>query len=138
MSKIINNLDTSKATQQGAIPTKMIKDNKNLFSYFISTSFNNAVNKGVFPKELKQADIKPIYKKESRNEKENYRPVSILPNLSKIFERCMYDQLKDHFNRLLSKYQCGFRKRFSTQHCLLAMIEKLGKRLDSGGLQLLF
>ena len=75
------------------------------------------MNKGVFPNELKQADIKPIYKKESRNEKENYRPVSILPNLSKIFERFMYDQLKDHFDKLLSKYQCGFRKGFSTQHC---------------------
>ena len=133
MSKIINNLDTSKATQQGDIPTKIIKDNKDLFSYFISASFNNAVNKGVFPNELKQADIKPIYKKESRNEKENYRPISILPNLSKIFERCMYDQLKDHFDKLLSKYQCGFRKGFSTQHCLLAMIEKLRKSLDSGG-----
>ena len=52
----INNLDTSKATQQGDIPTKIIKDNKDLFSYFISASFNNAVNKGVFPNELKQAD----------------------------------------------------------------------------------
>ena len=133
ISKIINNLDTSKATQQGDIPTKIIKDNKDLFSYFISASFNNAVNKGVFPNELKQADIKPIYKKESRNEKENYRPISILPNLSKIFERCMYDQLKDHFDKLLSKYQCGFRKGFSTQHCLLPMMEKLRKSLDSGG-----
>ena len=108
---VINNLDTSKVTQQCDIPTKIIKDNKDLFSYFISASFNNAVNKGVFPNELKQADIKPIYKKESRNEKENYRPISILPNLSKIFERCMYDQLKDHFEKLLSKYHCGFRKR---------------------------
>ena len=45
----------------------------------------------------------------------------------------MYDQLKDHFDKLLSKYQCGFRKGFSTQHCLLAMIEKLRKSLDSGG-----
>ena len=97
IKKIINNLDTSKATRQGDIPTKIIKDNKDLFSYFISASFNNAVN----PNELKQADIKPIYKKESINEKENYRPVSILPNLSKIFERCMYDQLKDHFDKLL-------------------------------------
>ena len=105
ISKIINDLDTSKATQQGDIPTKIIKDNKDLFSYFISASFNNAVNKGVFPNELKQADIKPIYKKESRNEKENYRPVSILPNLSKIFERCINDQLKDHFDKLLSKCQ---------------------------------
>ena len=91
------------------------------------------MNKGVFPNELKQADIKPIYKKESRNEKENYRPISILPNLSKIFERCMYDQLKDHFDKLLSKYQCGFRKGFNTQHRLLAMIEKLRKSLDIRG-----
>ena len=111
MSKIINNLDTSKATQQGDIPTKIIKYNKDLSSYFISASFNNAVNKGVFPDKLKQADIKPIYKTVSRNKKENCRSVSILPNLSKIFERCMYDQLKDHFEKLLSKYHCGFRKR---------------------------
>ena len=71
ISKIINNLDTSKATQQGDIPTKIIKDIKDLFSYFISASFNNTVNKGVFPDELKHVDVKPIYKKESRNEKEN-------------------------------------------------------------------
>ena len=141
ISKIINKVDTSKDTQQGDIPTKIVK-NKDIFSYFISANFNNAVNKGVFPDELKHADIKPIYKRESRNEKENYRPVSILPNLSKIFERCMYDQLEDYFDKLLSKYQYGFRKGFSTQHCLLAMIEKLRKSIDSGGgrggLQLLF
>ena len=88
-----------------------MKHNKELFSYFISASFNNAVIKGVFPDKLKQADIKPIYKTVSRNKKENCRSVSILPNLSKIFERCMYDQLKDHFDKLLSKYHCGFRKR---------------------------
>ena len=65
---------------------------KRSFLYFISASFNNAVNKGVFADKLKQADIKPIYKKGSRNEKENYRPVSILPNLPKIFERWMYER----------------------------------------------
>ena len=92
ISKIINNLDTSKGTQLGNVPTNIMKDNKDLFSYFISASSNNAVSKGVFPDELKHADIRPIYKKDSRNEKENYNPVSILPNLSKIFERCMCDQ----------------------------------------------
>ena len=64
ISKFINNLDTSKATQPGDVPTKIIKDNKDLSSYFISASFNNAVNKGVFLGKLKHADIKPIYKKE--------------------------------------------------------------------------
>ena len=87
------------------------------------------MNKG----QLKQAGVKPICKTESRNSKENYRPVSVLPNLSKIFECCMYDQLKDHFDKLLPKYQCGFRKGFSAQHFLLAMIEKLQKSLDSWG-----
>ena len=89
------------------------------------------MNKGIFQDELKQADIEAIYKKESRNEKENYRTVSILSCLSKLFACCMYDELKDHFDKLLSKYQCGFRKGFSTQHCLLAMIEKLRKSLDT-------
>ena len=68
------------------------------------------MNKGVFPDELKHADIKPIYKKVSKNEKENYRPVSILPKLSKILERCTYDQLKDYFDKILPKYQCGLEK----------------------------
>ena len=91
------------------------------------------MNKGVSSDGLKHADIKPIYKKESRNEKEKYRPVTILPNLSKILRRCMYDQLKDFFGKILSKYQCGFRKGFSTKHYLLAMIEQPRKSLDSGG-----
>ena len=124
-------------TEQGDIPAKVIKDDKDLFPYFVFASFKNAVNKGVFPDGLYHADIKPIYKKESRNEKENYRPVSILPNLSKILERCMSYQLKDYF-------ECQFRVGFSTQHCLLAVIEKLRKSLDNGrcegegGLLLLF
>ena len=57
----------------------------------------------------------------------------ILPNLSKIVEHCMYDQLKDYFDKVLLKYQCWFKKWFSTQHCLLTMIEILRKSLDSGG-----
>ena len=73
------------------------------------------MNKSVFPDELNKADIKSIYKNESRNEKENYTLASILPNSLKIFERSMYDQLKDHFDKLLSKYQCEFRKEFSIQ-----------------------
>ena len=68
------------------------------------------MNKGVIPDELKQADIKPIYKKKSRNEKENYRPVSILPNLSKIFERCIYDQLKSYLYKLLSNISADLEK----------------------------
>ena len=76
----------------------------------------------------------PIFKKKDRNNVENYRPVSILPNFLKIYERCLYDQMYKYFNHKLSKWQCGFRKGFSTQHCLLVMTEKWRKFLDNGGI----
>ena len=112
----------------------MIKDNKGIFDIL----FLQALTMDVFPEKMKHADIKPFYKKESRNKKENYRRVNFLRNLSKIFECCMYDQLNDYFDKMLSKYQRGFGKGFSIQQYWLAMIEKLRKSLESGkGLQLL-
>ena len=62
----------------------MIKDNKT--SFYISFVLCKVVSKCVFLDELKHADVKPIYKKESRNEKESYRPARILPNLSKVLK----------------------------------------------------
>ena len=96
LTEIINeikNLDESKATQSNDIQTKVIEENCDIFATFITENFNNMIENSVFPDSLKQADIKPVYKKDSRNEKENYRPVSILPNLSKIYERCLYTQM---------------------------------------------
>ena len=74
----------------------------------------------------------PVFKKKDRNNVENYRPVSILLNLSKVYERYLYDQIYKYFNHILSKWQCGFRKGFSTQRCLLVMTEKWRKCLDKG------
>ena len=70
-------------------------------------------------------------KKVKKDIKGNYRPVSILPNLSKIFEKCMSEQMSQFFENIFSKYQCGFRKGFSTQQCLLAMIEKWKRSVDN-------
>ena len=70
---------------------------------------------------MKYADVIPIHKKDDKTDKENYHP--ILPNLSKAYERLMYNQIYPYFNTLFSKFQCGFRKGFNAQHCLLAMIE---------------
>ena len=61
-----------------------------------------------------------------------YRPVSILPNISKIFERFIFCQLFNFMDQFLSKYQCGFRKGYSTQYCLLAMLEKWKSAVDKG------
>ena len=87
-----------------------------------------------FPSELKNADVILDFKKKDRNSDENYRPVTILSNWSKIYERCFYNQIYKYFNHILSKWQCGFCKGFSTQHCLLVMTEKWRKCLDKGGI----
>ena len=76
----------------------------------------------------------PIFKKKDRDNVENYRPVRILPNFSKIYDRCLYDQMYKYFNHILSEWQCELRERFSTQHCLLVMTEKWRKYLYKEGI----
>ena len=110
----IHNLDNKKACQESDMPVKIIKDSIDIFSEFIFHNFNNSIFDPTFPSELKNADVIPFFKKKDRNNIEYYRPVSILSNLSKIYERCLYDQMYKYFNHILSKWQCGFRKAHST------------------------
>ena len=87
------NLDLSEATQKGHTPAKIVKENAQLFAHSFYTSFNNCIQSDVSTSCLKNADISPIYKKGSKNSSYNYRPVSILPNNSKICERPLFCQL---------------------------------------------
>ena len=73
------------------------------------------------------------FKKSDKKDKSSYRPISIFSNISKIYERCIQTQLNEYFAKFLSKFQFGFRNGFSTQHCLLVMIEKLRKIRDETG-----
>ena len=72
-------------------------------------------------------------KKDDKTDKENDRPISILPTLSKVYERLIYDQMYPFFDQIFSKLQCGFRKGFSAEQCLIHMIEKWRTYLDTGG-----
>ena len=103
------------------------------FSEFFFVNINNSINKSTFSEQLKRADVKPVFKKNSRNNKENYRPVSNLPNISKICDRCLYKQLYDCFDIIFSQNRCGFRKDFSVVNCLPPMMEKWRESLDQGG-----
>ena len=76
--------------------------------------------------DFKVAEVCPLYKNDGQAEKLNYWPISILSNVSKVHERCLYSQLYGYFDKnIFSKCQCGFRKGFSTQDALLVMIEKM-------------
>ena len=122
VKKVTRELDISKASQLLDIPTKIIKQNADIFAEFFFVNINHSINNSTLPEQLKWADVKPVFKKNSRNVKENYRPVSILPNISKIYERCLYAQLYDYFDVIFSRNQCGFRKGFSVVNCLHPMI----------------
>ena len=80
---------------------------------------------------MKQADVTPLYKKSNKSLKENYRPVIKFPILSKVFKRILFKQMSS-FLMIYSKYQYGFRKGFSTQQYLLALLEKWKRSIDRG------
>ena len=86
-----------------------------------------------FPENLKLADVTPIFKKKDKTFVENYRPVSVLPAVSKIFERIMQTQISDCIGKFLSPFLCGYRKGFSTQYALLTLIERWKFCLDKQG-----
>ena len=106
----IRKLQTTKTTQQNDIPTKILKKNSEVFAGYFQKNINFCIENSIFPSDLKVADVTPAFKKKSKTSKDNYRPISILPNISKIYERCLYNQMQTYFDNILSNYQCRFRK----------------------------
>ena len=131
IEKLITNLNIRKAVQSNDIPTKLVKEFGYLFSKYIATSINRCITGGTFVNAFKKAEVQPIYKKDGRTEKSNYTPISVLSNVSKIYERCIYEQMYSYFNKIFSKNQCGFHKGFNTQHILLAMTRKMKASRDN-------
>ena len=84
----------------------------------------------VFPDKLKHADATSIHKKKGKSDKTSYRPVIVLPNFSKMYEKLISNQLYDYFDDIIFPGQCSFWKGHSTQHCLLVMLEKSKESVD--------
>ena len=80
-SKLIQNLSCDKLTQQYDIPTKILKENSEILSYILCHNFNNSIFSKAFPSSLRNADITPVFKKDGKFKKNNYRPISILPSV---------------------------------------------------------
>ena len=129
VEKKMKSLNINKASHSSDIPAKCIKQNVDFFSPFILGYIIKAISSSTLRSILKLAGVIPVYKKDSRYEKSNFRPISVLPNLSKIFENVLCDQISSLLENIFSKYQTGFRKGFNPQSCPVAMLEKFKKSL---------
>ena len=109
--KEISVLDKNKNGTFNNIPAKCLKETSNECAPFLARIWNEEViGLNNFPKDLKLADVTPIFKKDNATQVKNYRPVSVLPTVSKIFERLMHNQIKNYIDAYLSPFLCGYRK----------------------------
>ena len=129
----ISELNPSKATTFKSIPPKLLKSESEIVSEPLQIIFNNSVEHSSFPDELKLADVSSLFKKDVKTFKGNYRPISVLPTVSKVFERFMGTQISTYMSQYLSCLLCGFRKGYNAQHALIRTIEKWRTCLDKGG-----
>ena len=92
-------------------------------SNYLSEYYNKAKQEHKYPTSLKMADDIPIHNKDEKTLAKNYRPVSLIPVVSKLFERNMYIEIIYFIEKSLSPFLFGFRKGHSTQQCLIVMLE---------------
>ena len=116
------------------ISTTLIKKIKNEISKSLALIINQCIQKGIFPHKLKLAKVIPIFKSGDETLFNNYRPISILPSLSTIFERVIFNQIHDYFttHNLYYSNQYGFRKDHSTELAALEIIDRITQHLDKG------
>ena len=98
----VNGLDKKKTSTLNGIPPEILVENYDIISPFIAKMYNDSNLNMFFLDALKLADITPTHKKDDTTNKENYRPVSILPSVSKIFKRNMLDQISICIDKYLS------------------------------------
>ena len=121
----VKSLNTKKAIAFKNIPAKHLKDD--ICSPTLNDIWCNDIIEGIFPNQLKLADITPTFKKGDATCAENYRPVSVLPVVYKIYEQIMQRQIISYIDNYLLPFLCGFRKGCSPQNALLPLIEKWEK-----------
>ena len=131
---ILKTLDPTKAVGHDLVGPRLLKEAPNELSAPLCKLFNLSLNQKIFPTQWKRANVVPIFKKDDPQKVNNYRPISLLPVISKVFERCVYKYLHNFIreNQLLTQHQSGFREGDSTINQLLYLTHEFSKALDEG------
>ena len=129
----VNSFNTKKAINFKNIPAKPLKETFDICSPTLNDIWCNAIKDGIFPSQLKLADATPTFKKCDTTCAEKYRPVSVLPVVTKINGKIMQRQIISCIDNYVSPFLCGFRKGYSPQNALLSLIEKFKEMIDNHG-----
>ena len=132
MKKLIK----SKATGIHNIPTKILKDSCQVIAPFLADIFNFSITSNMFPDDLKVGKVSSVHKSGDRDDLNNYRPITLLPTIVKVFERLLYNQMYTYLpeNRLLGNQQLRFRPIHSTALALGKSVNKWLTNADNGKL----
>ena len=131
---IIASFENSKASGPLSIPTEILKLIKHNICYPLREIINISFATGVYPDLLKIAQVIPIFKnKGDKMLVSNYRPISLLSNINKIFEKLVYSRLYSFLtlHNCIYELQFGFRSKHSTNHALLSLTEMIREALDN-------
>ena len=136
--KVIKNLKSKSSVGHDGISTLLLKVISSDIIHILTGIINQSLCTGIFPDSLKLAKITPIFKKDNPHIADNYRPISLLPAISKVFEKVVYIQVYNYLveNNLLYESQYGFRKHHSTEFAALEITDKISSQLDQGKLPL--
>ena len=130
--KVLISLNPSKAPGPDKIPTLVLKNQANILSPSITQIFNKSLAQGKLPPSWKKANIIPIHKKGSKFQATNYRPISLLPIISKVLERCVYNKIIEYIIPKLADQQHGFLAGRSTTSQLMTVFTRINNILDNG------
>ena len=133
INRIIDTLKDKNSSGYDEITTKIIKISKPFIISPIINICNKMLAQGTFPERLKFSLIKPIYKSGNKSSPSNYRPISLLPVFSKIFEKVINHRLLDHLNNkaILNEHQYGFRSEVSTENASSALLNEILTALNN-------
>ena len=132
--RIIENLKNKTSTGIDGLSNQLIKMAKNVLVKPLTIIINQMIVTGIFPDQLKISKVIPLYKAKDQTILSNYRPIALLPSISKIFEYVLLEQITNYFldNNMLSPQQYGFRSNHSTELAALNLVDELTYKLDRG------
>ena len=134
MLTLINGLKPKHSSGHDEISSKLLKDIGVVIAPTLSVIINQSLCTGVFPDKLKIAKVIPFFKKGDESLIKNYRPISLLSSISKVFERIVFNQLYKYLddNKLLFDSQYGFRKHHCTELAAVELIDRIYETMDQG------